>query len=444
MATGVQVPDARSRSFDHPQVQAAWQTLDCGFAAVADVFEECIYEALTSFSKPQLDAYLDAARAIGKLGRGAEPLLAFLEEWPTVVELLQRRPGAFAAAGHGHHPGHAEVAQQQGHHALPANPGRRRAAPAIGRADRDLHRHRPGPDARTSGSIHGHHVTFPSPGLPHFFDQAPRLLGLLSTAGLRTGPTTASAITPATRSARRNISASNPPTAGGPAARTPRHPVHRRRAQLDLYLRAVGRQRAAGALLHGLRRIAQAGALLRQARACACRMCSTMSWPPDLPLEWGRKVPGEGISISGSTATALAHMVGHRRWSAAQIADNWSPFQRMAVEFFEDCRVETLLMREYPGLRRIFLALHPVSREAPAIRPPRPACATAWRCSRAPCSTPATATRTRTCSTTPQRFHAALADGESSTRRWPGWRSPTSPKRGARATSCPGSISPTR
>ena len=38
---------------------------------------------------------------------------------------------------------------------------------------------------RTSSSIHGHHITFPSPGLPHFFDQAPRLLGLLSTAGLK-------------------------------------------------------------------------------------------------------------------------------------------------------------------------------------------------------------------------------------------------------------------
>jgi hypothetical protein len=55
----------------------------------------------------------------------------------------------------------------------------------------------------------------------------------------------------------------------------------------------------------------------------------------------------------------LAHMVGHRRWSQPQIADNWSPFQRMAVEFFEDCRIENLLMREYPGLSRIFLALHP-------------------------------------------------------------------------------------
>jgi nitric oxide reductase activation protein len=29
------------------------------------------------------------------------------------------------------------------------------------------------------------------------------------------------------------------------------------------------------------------------------------------------------------------------------------------VEFFEDCRVETLLICEYPGLRKLFLALHP-------------------------------------------------------------------------------------
>jgi uncharacterized protein YegL len=57
-------------------------------------------------------------------------------------------------------------------------------------------------------------------------------------------------------------------------------------------------------------------------------------------------------------------MVGHRRWSSAIVADNYSPLQRMAVEFFEDCRVETLLCREYPGLKAIFLALHPFPGEA--------------------------------------------------------------------------------
>jgi len=40
-----------------------------------------------------------------------------------------------------------------------------------------------------------------------------------------------------------------------------------------------------------------------------------------------------------------------------------SPFQRMAVEFLEDSRVEYLAMREYPGLRRTFLALHPIPAE---------------------------------------------------------------------------------
>jgi nitric oxide reductase activation protein len=40
-----------------------------------------------------------------------------------------------------------------------------------------------------------------------------------------------------------------------------------------------------------------------------------------------------------------------------------SPFQRMAAEFLEDSRVEYLAMCEYPGLRRIFKALHPIPAE---------------------------------------------------------------------------------
>jgi hypothetical protein len=59
----------------------------------------------------------------------------------------------------------------------------------------------------------------------------------------------------------------------------------------------------------------------------------------------------------------LAHIIGHRRWTKAIIADNMSPFQRMAAEILEDCRVEYLAMREYPGLRRIFAALHPAPAE---------------------------------------------------------------------------------
>ncbi|MDP2155582.1 MAG: VWA domain-containing protein, partial [Sulfuricella sp.] len=66
-----------------------------------------------------------------------------------------------------------------------------------------------------------------------------------------------------------------------------------------------------------------------------------------------------GIAGIDRYRATLAHMVGHRRWTTAIFADNYSPFQRMAIEFFEDARVECLAMREYPGLRRIFVALHP-------------------------------------------------------------------------------------
>ena len=56
----------------------------------------------------------------------------------------------------------------------------------------------------------------------------------------------------------------------------------------------------------------------------------------------------------------LAHIAAHRRWSHAIFADNFSPFQRIAIELLEDSRVEYLAIRQYPGLRRLWLALHPV------------------------------------------------------------------------------------
>ena len=50
-----------------------------------DVFDDCFDEALRVLSPAGLDAYLAHARWLGKLGRGAEPLLVFLEIWPTVA-----------------------------------------------------------------------------------------------------------------------------------------------------------------------------------------------------------------------------------------------------------------------------------------------------------------------------------------------------------------------
>ena len=79
------VADARQRLMANPESQAAWAVLDCGFAAAADVFDECYAAAKHHITAAELPDFLEAARVIGKLGRGAEPLLAFLEHWPDVV-----------------------------------------------------------------------------------------------------------------------------------------------------------------------------------------------------------------------------------------------------------------------------------------------------------------------------------------------------------------------
>ncbi len=56
----------------------------------------------------------------------------------------------------------------------------------------------------------------------------------------------------------------------------------------------------------------------------------------------------------------LAHMAGHRRWSEKMVVDNWSPFQRVAVEVFEDSRIDWLICKRFPGLSKTLIALHPM------------------------------------------------------------------------------------
>lgn len=334
--------DARKRQMTHPQVQAYWSAMDCGFEQVADVFEECVYEALTTLHRDEIDAYIEAARTLGKLGRGAEPVLAFLEEWPSVaraagadslppvmdfIRALQKSPNAKAI-----------VPFLQTLAAVARRLQAREQLQFYLDIARDLM-------ARTTGSIHGHHSTFPSPGLPHFCEQAPRLLDLLALAGLKNW----------VEYGIRNYSHHPERQEDYFALRLAdsKAVVQRERhgtlfadveRKLDLYLRALwddGDQLVPySTAFHELRQ------------------------PVPYYDRLGLRVPDvfddeRGVTGLDRYRAVLAHMVGHRRWSTPQVADNWSPFQRMAVEFCEDARIDALLGREYPGLRKIFLALHP-------------------------------------------------------------------------------------
>ncbi|MBE9562359.1 MAG: hypothetical protein IMF12_05810, partial [Proteobacteria bacterium] len=67
-----------------------------------------------------------------------------------------------------------------------------------------------------------------------------------------------------------------------------------------------------------------------------------------------------GVSGIERYRAMTAHMVAHKLWSQPFLADNFSSFQHLSIETFEDARVEGILLKSYPGLRKLWLALHPI------------------------------------------------------------------------------------
>jgi len=73
----------------------------------------------------------------------------------------------------------------------------------------------------------------------------------------------------------------------------------------------------------------------------------------------------DGTTINGIDRyrAMIAHLAAHRKWSKPYLADNFSPFQHIAIECFEDARIEALAIQRYPGLRRLWQHLHPTPKE---------------------------------------------------------------------------------
>ncbi len=390
--------DPALSDYQHPLMREYWARLDTRFPQVAEVFEEMMAEALLVIERSDFDAYLDAARYLGKLGRGPEPMLVFLEEWPSVVRAvgMAALPAVmdFVRAMQKSPNGKAIGAFLQTLAAVARRLQSQEQLETYLAIARELM-------MRTTGSIHGHHATFPSPGLPHFFEQAPRLLDVLSLKGLKNW----------VEYGIRNYG----------------HHPERQQDYFALRLadsRAVLQRERHGTLFADVER--QLDLYLRGLWNEADHLVPYSTAFDELrkPIPYfdklGLRVPdvyddARGVSGIDRYRATLAHMVGHRRWSEAQIADNWSPFQRLAVEFLEDARIDCLLMREYPGLARIFLALHP--------KPVEDACdAETTSClrhrlamlSRA-CLDPAHGYRDAAINETVARFHALLASGTSNT-----------------------------
>lgn len=321
---------------------AYWARLDTRFPQAEEIFEACMTEALATLTPDGIDAYLEVGRSLGKLGRGVEPLLIFLEEWPSVAR----------AVGEDRLPAIMELVRR-----LQKSPNGKAIAPFLQTLAPVAKRLQTGEQLqhyldivldfmeRTTSSIHGFHTTYPSPGLPDFFVQAPTLLAQLNVNGLRQWVEYGLRNYTTHPERQKDYFSLQSADARAVLQRERRGTllvdVERR---LDLYLRGLWRD---------------ADLLIPYSTAF-----DELRKPVPYYDRLGIRLPDVQDDVNGVSGldryrAMLAHMVGHRRWSTSQVADNWSPFQRMAVEFFEDCRIETLLIREYPGLRQLFLSLHP-------------------------------------------------------------------------------------
>ncbi len=337
------MPEQSGRSVE---LEIYWLKLGCNFALVDQVFDECMKEAKVLLSAKGLESYLENARLIGKMGRGAEPLLVYLEEAPGVAKLvgeqalLDLRDFAHYMSTHTNFKAMVPFLQTSGAVA------KRLHSYAVFKQYIELIRDMMD---RTSTSVHGHHTTFASPGLPDLLKQAPRLLGALSLEGLRNW-------------IEYGITYYNT------------HPGHQEEYFSMRSADAIAvmqRERHGTLLVDNERKLdTYFRALWNESDYLVPYSVAFDNLIKPMPYfdEDGIRLPDvyddfDGVKGIDRYRVALAHMAAHRCWSQKMIVDNWSPPQRIGVETFEDSRVDYLACQRYPGLRKLFIALHPIPDE---------------------------------------------------------------------------------
>ena len=323
-------------------LQTYREKLKCNFEQVEECFEDYTQDALRNLSDEGVDTYLEGASLVCMIGRGWEPVMIYLEEMPDIAHSLGE-------------PMLKKVSQAVWDMSRTPNgnsiPPFMQCLPEAARRLGSLEQMEHFIEIifnfmeNTTGSVHGIHTTFASPGLPDLLKQTPYLLSQLSLEGLKNW----------VEYGARNYN-NNP---------------DRQKDYFSL-------------------QSADSRAMLQRERHGTLYMDNQRQLDMYLPGLWedksyfvpyslgfdelrkpvpyydnlGIRLPDvyddlNGVSGIDRYRITIAHMAAHRRWSSRMVADNFSPFQRIAIEHLEDSRVEYLMLKEYPGLRKYLLALHP-------------------------------------------------------------------------------------
>jgi len=323
------------------------QMLDCKFARVQNVFDDCVAVAQRRLSAAGVLGYVEGARAICKMGRGEEPVLMYLEAMPYLAE----------SAGEDIVPRVIEFTAKLG-----KTPNAKAIAPflqTLGAAARALESRELVEEyldlvwdllARTTPKVHGIDSMYASECLPEFLNSVPRVLAQVSLGGMKNWADYGIKAYPNDPDRQRGYFLLQSADSRAVLQRE-RHGTlfadHERK--LDLYLRGLWRGETA---------LVPYSLAYDELRKPMPYLDDNGIHLPDVYDDGPNGVPG----INRYRAL-LAHLMAHRRWTSPLMADNFSPFQRIAIEVFEDSRVEWLAMQEFPGLRNMWLALHPIPKE---------------------------------------------------------------------------------
>jgi hypothetical protein len=303
------------------------EKLKCNFKRVQSVFDGCMADARQHLSAAGIEAYIEGANAINKTGRGEEPVLVFLEEMPQVAAKL----------------GEEVIEEVVTFTRTLAKSPNSKAIPnflqSLGGAARALESRLLFTEylnlvvqtaIRTSPKVHGIDSMYTSECLPDFLDSVPHLLSMLSLGGLTNWVNYGVLAYPGDPEHQREYFQIK--TADSRAIiQRERHGTLFSDAErkLDLYLR--------GLWLHEVQFVPYSLDF------------DELRKPVPYLNEQGLHLPDvfddlpNGVRGIDRYRAVLAHLSAHRRWTTPLIADNLSPFQRMAVEVFEDARVECKL-----------------------------------------------------------------------------------------------------
>ncbi|MDX1346811.1 MAG: VWA domain-containing protein [Thiomicrorhabdus chilensis] len=314
----------------------------CGFEKAKEVFPACLAEAHDTLSPEWVVAYLDGANFLCKIGMGVEPVLVYLEVMPEIASHIGKGTMKMVA---------------DFSYKLARSPNKKALIPflaSLGSVCRridtieDLQHYFEIIESyvdQTQTVIHGHHSIHESPGMIVFMENVPQLISKLTLAGIRNFVDYGA----------RNYKDSPD-------------------QQIEYFSLSS----------HDAKSIIQRereGTVFKDVER-HLGMLKDCMWDCDLPFsvfstafdQLRKPVPylDEGLiavpdvydtenTVPGIDRyrAMLAHMMAHRKWSTKLMADNFAPHMQLFISVFEDSRVEYLAMQKYPGLKKLFLALHP-------------------------------------------------------------------------------------